>query len=90
METTSRQVEAAIQSTGMHGHFQVLAADERFSDLQIGLYRNVDEQPSRYEIVVSLEERDLDTASQLGVFAAERGLRSRFEATGEVVLFELV
>ena len=71
----------------MHGHFQVLAADERFSTLHVGLYRTAGADIS-YEIIVDVEEQSLDLVAELAEFAAERGLESRFNGSGEVALFE--
>jgi hypothetical protein len=88
--TTTRQVQSALQSPGMHGHFQVLAADERFSGLRIALVRNEGMDVPAYEIYVTLEDQDLDVAAELATFAAERGLASRFDGTGDVALFEIV
>jgi hypothetical protein len=73
----------------MHGHFQVLGADDRFSSLPIGLYRNVGADLA-YEIIVSIEDERLDLISELADWASERGLESRFNDAGEVALFEPV
>ena len=73
----------------MNGHFQVLAADERFSGMRIGLHRIPGEQLlSAYEITVDLEEESLDVALELAEFTSERGLESRFDNLGQVTIFE--
>jgi hypothetical protein len=71
----------------MHGHFQVLAADERFGSLGIGLYRNPGVDVS-FEIIVGVDEESLDVVAELAEFASERGLESRFNDSGEVALYE--
>jgi hypothetical protein len=88
--TTTRQLQNVLGSPGMHGHFQVLAADERFTGLRIALVRNDGVELPRYEIYVTVEDQDLDVAAELATFAAERGLASRFDGTGDVALFEIV
>jgi hypothetical protein len=76
-----------VEGIGMHGHFQVLVADERFSGLRAALYRDAGADPA-YEIVVNVEDQSLDVAAELAEFASERGLMSSFNGSGEVSLFE--
>jgi hypothetical protein len=82
-------MESPTQSLGMNGHFQVLAADERFAGLRIGLYRSPGEDLLLgYEIVADIEDQNLDVAADLAEFASERGLASRFDGVGQVTMFE--
>lgn len=80
-------MESMTPGLGMNGHFQVLAADDRFSGMRIGLNRNPAELIS-YEIVVEIEDQSLDVAAELAEFASERGLESRFDGIGQVTMFE--
>jgi hypothetical protein len=82
-------MENLTEGLGMNGHFQVLAADERFTGMRIGLYRNPGEELRfGYEIVAEIEDQNLDVAADLADFAAERGLGSRFDGIGQVTMFQ--
>jgi hypothetical protein len=81
-------MESMTPGLGMNGPFQVLAADDRFSDMRIGLNRNPAEQLVPYEIVVEIEDQSLDVAAELAEFASEGGLESRFDGIGQVTMFE--
>jgi hypothetical protein len=61
---TPASMENLTEGLGMNGHFQVLAADERFTGMRIGLYRNPGEELRfGYEIVAEIEDQNLDVAA---------------------------
>jgi hypothetical protein len=79
---------APLDLAWVPGHFQVLAADERFAGMRIGLNRNPGEDLLfAYEIVANIEDQNLDVAADLADFAVERGLGSRFGGVGQVAMF---